>query len=58
MSIDEFNNYPKNMRLGTMDGSDIGVYTKQEWLQKYILENNGRWDSPEDLIKNLVPSLL
>lgn len=56
MTIEEFNKYPKNMRLGVLVGAE--VRTKEEWLQEYINNREGRWESPEDMISELMPTLL
>jgi hypothetical protein len=56
MTIKEFNHYPKNLRLGLL--GSLEIKTKQEWLQEYILNHDRNWESPEELIKMLIPTLL
>lgn len=56
MTIEEFNKYPKEMRLGLLIGGE--VRTKNEWLQEYVLNNEDRWNSPKDLIAVLHRTLL
>lgn len=56
MTIEEFNAYPDNLRLGILGALELKY--KKEWLESYVLDSAARWESPEDMISQLIPTLL
>lgn len=55
MDIEKFNQHPKHLKLVRIRDSE--TKTKQEWLQFYIFDRQHKYKNPEEMIKELVPTL-